>query len=180
MLCPWPLRDNRLVVQSSTSLAVQLHGNALVNSANRRTIRSRHTTVVSASSRLRCCACHPASIASNTARSGCNSAGPCTSTRRAEPANWPCCRACSAIPTHPSPALNGCLSVAPNASWRWDVQHQRSSAGMSSDSPTDFRVANKDPDQRCHNVLHGCRMMHLMQFRADSTESPRCAGTGER
>lgn len=75
MVCEYPLRDNRLLVQSSTSLAVQLHGNSLVNSANRRTNRSRHSTVASASSRLRCCACHPASIASNTARSGCNNAG---------------------------------------------------------------------------------------------------------
>ena len=39
------------------------------NSPNRRTSRSRHNTVVSASNRLRCWACHPASIASNTARS---------------------------------------------------------------------------------------------------------------
>ena len=62
--------DRSDVVNASTSCARQVHGYSFVNSANRRTSRSRWRIVSSFSILLRCCAHHPASIPSNTARAG--------------------------------------------------------------------------------------------------------------
>ena len=81
---------------------------------------------------------------------------------------------------HPSQGPNRCLSVAPNASRRWDVENQRSSRGVSGDSPTDFADRGEHPDRRCHNVLRGCRMMHLMQFRAHPARWRRCGAARAR
>ena len=55
------------------------HGYSLVNSRNRRTSRSRGTTVSSRSPRAICCARQPRSIASTIASSGRNCTTPETS-----------------------------------------------------------------------------------------------------
>jgi hypothetical protein len=72
-------------IQSSTCAGVHCHGQAPVNSANRRTSRTRPSTSGPNSRRAPCWRRQPSSIASNNAGSGRSGTAPPTSTSAAEP-----------------------------------------------------------------------------------------------